>query len=148
MSDLAQLCDRLRASARVTRENAEVELYSLLHSRLIRMLASRSPEQAEDILQEVVLRVIRSIRGDRVNNPESIFAYAAITARNLIFNSRRRKIDQRGTVVCISEAAKVRDGSPNMLDDLLRREKMTPVMEALAKLSTTEHVLHRGVAGR
>lgn len=137
MTELAQLCDRVHSGDL----DAEAQLYQLLQSRILRMLIGRCPGHAEDLLQETWIRVAQAIRSNALQNAECLIGYAVIVARRLVSDHYRRARKPTAKVVSISEAVRVPDPNPDVLDDLLKRETLQGVMNGLAQLSDTDREL-------
>lgn len=99
--------------------------------RLYRLLArlTMREEVADDLLQELVVRLSQSDGFQRANDP---FAYARRTAINLAFDWRRRGKSRRKTEPLAEEPA-VR--APDLLGKLVDHEDLEQVLAALARLS-------------
>lgn len=82
-----KLAERIR-----TREpSAEEELVRLFGDRVRFMVLARTrdPEVARDLTQDVMLAVVRALRGDQLRDPERLAAFVYGTARNVINNYLR-----------------------------------------------------------
>jgi len=76
------------------------ELYEHYFRRIYGYVASRinNPHDAEDIVSEVFLRVIRNLAQFRSQHPTSFAAWVFSIARNTVMDQYRRK-EQTGTII-------------------------------------------------
>jgi RNA polymerase sigma-70 factor (ECF subfamily) len=112
-------------SARLARlvEAEGARLYGLLARLTLR------EEVADDLLQELVVRLSRSDGFQRANDP---VAYARRAAIHLAFDWRRQGKSRRRTGPLSDEPAVP---APNLLGQLVDREELEQVLAALEKLS-------------
>jgi RNA polymerase sigma-70 factor (ECF subfamily) len=88
------LCSRIRGGD----AEAEAELVARLQSGL-RLVAHRAAggdyELARDVCQEALVILLRRLRTTGLDNPTTLEAFAAQTARNLVIAARRKERRQR-----------------------------------------------------
>lgn len=88
---------RLIASAHVSAAEAEAALYRRFAPRIelygLKHLGARPA--AEDLVHEVMLRVLEAIRGGRLENPASLASFVLGTCRNVTWDARRTLARQR-----------------------------------------------------
>lgn len=88
---------RLIASAAGPAAEAEAALYRRFAPRIelygLKHLGGRSA--AEDLVHEVILRVLEAIRAGRLENPASLASFVLGTCRNVTWDSRRARERQR-----------------------------------------------------
>jgi len=88
LSIAADTGDREAAEAALCRRFApRIELYGLKH------LGSRTA--AQDLIQEVLLRVLQALRSGRVESPENLGSFVLGTCRNVTWDKRRTEQRQR-----------------------------------------------------
>jgi len=95
-SDLTD-ADLVSSIAAGTNASAEASLYRRFARRIemygMRHLGSRVA--AEDLVQQVMLRVLMAIREGRLENPGSLASFVLGTCRNVTWDTRRAQIRQR-----------------------------------------------------
>jgi RNA polymerase sigma-70 factor (ECF subfamily) len=85
----SSLAERIRGHE----PSAEEELVRIFSDR-VRFLAlarTRDPEAARDLAQEVMLAVVRALRGEQLREPERLAGFVYGTARNLVNNYLRTR---------------------------------------------------------
>jgi len=115
-----------------------------LHRYLARRLSQR--QDAEDLAQEVYLRLLRIDRAKRVHKPVAyIFGIASHVVADFISESRqgRERVDDRG------DPPDERSSSPDELEDRLNLQQQ--LMRAFARLPKTHALVliahkHRGLS--
>ena len=72
---------------------AEEELVSLFSDRVRFMVLARTrdPEVARDLAQDVMLAVVRALRGEQLREPERLAGFVHGTARNVLNNYLRTR---------------------------------------------------------
>src|SRR6187402_3187965 len=72
-------------------QRAEAELYRRFAPRVesYGRRHLRSTPAAKDLVQEVLLRVVEAIRGNRLEEPERLASFVLGTCRNVTWDSRR-----------------------------------------------------------
>jgi len=88
---------RLIATAHASAAEAEAALYRRFAPRIelygLKHLGAHSA--AQDLVHEVILRVLEAIRAGRLENPESLASFVLGTCRNVTWDSRRARERQR-----------------------------------------------------
>jgi RNA polymerase sigma-70 factor (ECF subfamily) len=89
----AQQQSRLAERIRGQEPSAEEELVRLFGGRVrVLVLArTRDPEVARDLAQDVMLAVVRAVRGDQLRDPERLAGFVYGTARNVVNNYLRTR---------------------------------------------------------
>ena len=115
--------------------SAEEELVSLFSDRVRFMVLARTrdPEVARDLAQDVMLAVVRALRGEQLREPEHLAGFVYGTARNVLNNylrtrSRLPKEDPIDDALNLAQP-------PARVDD---SERMGLVRRALAFLDSTD----------
>jgi RNA polymerase sigma-70 factor (ECF subfamily) len=87
----AQQQSRLAERIRGQEPSAEEELVRLFGDRVrfLVLARTRDPEVARDLTQDVMLAVVRALRGDQLRDPERLAGFVYGTARNVINNHLR-----------------------------------------------------------
>ena len=85
----SSLAERIRSRE----PSAEEELVRLFTDRIrfLVLARTRDPEAARDLAQEVMLAVVRALRGGQLREPERLAGFVYGTARNLINNYLRTR---------------------------------------------------------
>lgn len=116
---------------------AEAELVSSV-SRTLRFLAGRVTRReadAEDLVQETLLRALEKIRRGEVREPERLAGFLRSLLKNLAVQGyRRRHHDAERSDAELPEAADARSSGP--LARLLGAERIRITREVLAELPT------------
>ena len=127
----SSLAERIRGHE----PSAEEELVSLFSDRVrfLVLARTRDPEVARDLAQDVMLAVVRALRGEQLREPERLAGFVYGTARNVLNNylrtrSRLPKEDPIDDALNLAQ-------SPARLDD---SERMGLVRRALAFLDPTD----------
>ena len=114
---------------------AEEELVSLFSDRVRFMVLARTrdPEVARDLAQDVMLAVVRALRGEQLRESERLAGFVYGTARNVLNNylrtrSRLPKEDPIDDALHLAQPAERVDNS----------ERMGLVRRALAFLGSTD----------
>ena len=83
----------LAARIRSREPSAEEEFVRLFSPRVTFMVLARThdPEVARDLTQDVMLAVVRALRGEQLRDPERLVGFVFGTARNLINNHLRNR---------------------------------------------------------
>jgi len=110
-------------------------------------------EDWEDLLQEIRLRVIRNLRGDRFRGRSELRTYVYRIARNTCIDARRRAAGRRelpGAVLePLSDRAAAQDGTAGLISrDLLRKLLLaaTPAERHLLEMVHAEHLSYAEIA--
>jgi RNA polymerase sigma-70 factor (ECF subfamily) len=114
---------------------AEAELVALFEDavlHIIRRIAKNS-SMIEDFSQDTFLLVIRKIRNCDVQQPESLAAFIANTARFHTFE-QLRKLKQRAASEDLENAEHVPDPTPNRLDELQASEQLDEIRSLVREL--------------
>jgi RNA polymerase sigma factor (sigma-70 family) len=136
MTDLTELCRRIRAGD----TRAEDECYQLLRQHLLPLIRRDRNADAEDVLQETLVKVFRSIRNEQVN-PETLLPYAARAARNSVLEKfRRESVRKRhsSNLLSIEEGRLKRSQGANPLDAMVHSESQRAILRAVGTLTTLE----------
>lgn len=112
-------------------DNILLELFeesgARLHVLLVRLTLRE--DVAEELMQELFIKLSASGRLHRANNPQ---AYARRAAINLAFDWRRK---QKHRAVSLDEVGDVAGGAKSPLRSLIRREELEEVLDAVSKLN-------------
>ena len=115
--------------------SAEEELVRLFGDRVRFLVVARTrdPEVARDLAQDVMLAVVRALRGDQLRDPERLAGFVYGTARNVINNylrtrSRSPKEDPIDAALHVASAVEPADNS----------ERIALVRRTLATLDATD----------
>jgi len=109
----------------------DIELKSLfarVKSALMRR--GRSEHEANDLMQEAYLRMLRQNQHEQIREPE---AYLMKTALNLSIDVHRARLS-RGEEVMIDEEMII-DASPGVEDVLLSRERLDRLSQCLSRMN-------------
>ena len=127
----SSLAERIRGHE----PSAEEELVSLFSDRVRVMVLARTrdPEVARDLAQDVMLAVVRALRGEQLREPERLAGFVYGTARNVLNNylrtrSRLPKEDPIDDALHLAQPPERVDNS----------ERMGLVRRALAFLGSTD----------
>ena len=138
-----RLVDRIRSGDGA----AEEELVRFVSPRVFAMLVARTRdrEAARDLLQDVLIAVLRSVRDGALRDAERLVPFVHGTARNLVNNYFREKVREPKTEELSDVHAEVVNHEAL---DLEERERM--VRQALAMVDGTDRqiVLMTMVEGR
>jgi RNA polymerase sigma-70 factor (ECF subfamily) len=126
-----KLVDRIRTGD----GKAEEELVRYFSPRVFAMLMARTRdrEASQDLLQDVLIAVLRSVRGGALRDAERLVPFVHGTARNLVNNYFRDKVRAPKTEELSDDCAGV------VRQDMLEtdeRERM--VRQALAQMDETD----------
>lgn len=102
----------------------------------------RSPQSADDVKQETLLRVIRNLKSGTIEHPERLGAYVNTVCNNVILEMFRR--DKRLNQFP-EDYDDVPSGQASAESMILKRERRHQVMEALDQLSVKDRELLRRV---
>ena len=85
----SSLAERIRGHE----PSAEEELVRIFADRVrfFVLARTRDPEAARDLAQEVMLAVVRALRGEQLREPERLAGFVYGTARNLVNNYLRTR---------------------------------------------------------
>ena len=85
----SSLAERIRGHE----PSAEEELVRIFSDRVrfLVLARTRDPEAARDLAQEVMLAVVRALRGEQLREPERLAGFVYGTARNLVNNYLRTR---------------------------------------------------------
>lgn len=127
----SSLAERIRGHE----PSAEEELVRLFGDRVrcLVLARTRDPEAARDLAQDVMLAVVRAVRGEQLREPERLAGFVYGTARNLINNYlRSRSRSPREDPI---DAAHHVASPPDPVDD---SERIGLVRRALRILDSTD----------
>ena len=137
------LVDRIRSGD----GTAEEELVHYVSPRVFAMLMARTRdrEASRDLLQDVLIAVLRSVREGALRDTERLIPFVHGTARNLVNNYFRDKVREPRTEELSGDYASIVDNSALEADE---RERL--VREALESVDETDRriVLMTMVEGR
>jgi RNA polymerase sigma factor (sigma-70 family) len=127
----SRLAERIRGHE----SSAEEELVSLFSDRVrfLVLARTRDPEAARDVAQEVMLAVVRALRGEQLREPERLAGFVYGTARNLINNYLRTR-SRQPREDSLDEASHLAT-PPEPVDD---GERVSLVRRALTGLDPTD----------
>ena len=127
----SSLAERIRGQE----SSAEEELVSLFGDRIrfLVLARTRDPEIARDLAQEVMLAVVRALRGEQLREPERLTGFVYGTARNVINNylRTRSRLPKEDSIDAAGDLA----GPPDPVDN---RERIGLVRRALGALDSTD----------
>ncbi len=98
-----------------------------LHVLLVRLTLRE--DVAEDLMQELFLKLSRSSGLDRARNRDAYIRKAAI---NLAFDWRRK---QKHREVSLDKVAEPADAGEAVVDELIHREELAEVLDAIGRLN-------------
>lgn len=126
-----RLVDRIRSGD----HSAEEELVRFVSPRVFAMLVARTRdrEAAQDLLQDVLIAVLRSVRDGALRDSERLVPFVQGTARNLVNNYFRDKIREPRTEELSDNYAGVVSQ-----DSLETGERERMVRQALALVDETD----------
>jgi RNA polymerase sigma-70 factor, ECF subfamily len=139
---------RVLAAAQTGAEWAVVRLYRAIHPSLLRYLAVREPQEAEDIASQVWLEVARSL--SKFSGSEDEFRALVFTiARRRLANARRSRTRRRSDVVETRALYAVAAGDDPAADAETRvtTERAIARINELLRPEQAEVVMLRVVAG-
>ena len=125
-------------------DDATTEHFAQYFGDLIRIKAVsrlRSRHVAEDVRQETLLRVLRSLRRGTIEHPERLGAYVN-TVSNHVMQEMFRKDKRLGE---LPEAAEIPSGQPSIETGLLQDERTNLVKRALGELAAKDRELLKRV---
>ena len=127
----SSLAERIRGRE----PSAEEELVRIFADRVrfLVLARTRDPEAARDLAQEVMLAVVRALRGEQLREPERLAGFVYGTARNLINNYLRTR--SRSPREESLDAALHLPSPPDPVDD---SERIALVRRALGILGSTD----------
>ena len=125
----------LAARIRSREPSAEEEFVRLFSPRVALMVLARThdPEAARDLAQDVMLAVVRAVRGEQLRDPERLVGFVFGIARNLINNylRNRNRLPREDSL----EAARHLASPPHPAEDT---ERIALVQRALGALDSTD----------
>jgi RNA polymerase sigma-70 factor (ECF subfamily) len=122
-------------------DNATEDHFARYFGDLIRIKASvrlRSPQLADDIRQETLLRVLRSARKGTIEQPERLGAYVSMVCNHVILESFRR--DKRLSPLP-DDAGEISSGEPSVEGELIQDQRKELVKQALNELAPKDREL-------
>jgi RNA polymerase sigma-70 factor (ECF subfamily) len=131
----AQQQSRLAERIRGHEPSAEEELVRIFSDRVrfLVLARTRDPEAARDLAQDVMLAVVRALRGDQLREPERLAGFVYGTARNLVNNYLRTR--GRSPKEDSLDAALHLPSPPDPVDN---SERIALVRRALGILGSTD----------
>ena len=129
--DHGRLVDRIRSGD----GTAEEELVRFISPRVFAMLVARTRdrEAARDLLQDVLIAVLRSVRDGALRNSERLVPFVHGTARNLVNNYFRDKVREPKTEELSGDYATIVN-----TDAIEATERERVVHQALALVDETD----------
>jgi RNA polymerase sigma-70 factor, ECF subfamily len=122
-------------------DNATEDHFAEYFGELIRIKATvrlRSPQLADDIRQETLLRVLRSARKGTIEHPERLGAFVNTVCNNVMLEAFRR--DRRLSQMP-DEADQISSGEASVEAELVQNQRKALVKRTLGELSPKDREL-------
>jgi RNA polymerase sigma-70 factor, ECF subfamily len=122
-------------------DNATEDHFARYFGDLIRIKASvrlRSPQLADDVRQETLMRVLRNARKGTIEQPERLGAYVSMVCNHVILESFRR--DKRVSPLP-DDAGEISSGQPSVEGELIQNQCKELVKQALGELAPKDREL-------
>jgi RNA polymerase sigma-70 factor (ECF subfamily) len=126
-------------------DSATEDHFAKYFGDLIRIKATvrlRSPQLADDIRQETLLRVLRNVRKGAIEHPERLGAFVNTVCNNVMLESfrRDRKLSQMP-----DEADEISSGQASVEAELIQSQRKDLVKRALGELEPKDRELLKRV---
>jgi RNA polymerase sigma-70 factor (ECF subfamily) len=126
-------------------DSATEDHFARYFGDLIRIKATvrlRSPQLADDVRQETLLRVLRSVRKGSIEHPERLGAFVSTVCNHVMLESFRR--DRRLSQLP-DEADEISSGEASAEADLIQTQRKDLVKRALSELEPKDRELLKRV---